>query len=145
MADADDTRPRGRSQSFLERAAIEAAAAMKNEYVDSQLVDEWCDDDGTLQAALLLHPGCRGDHATEAVSRARRPASSPSLRLCSLSITALSSCLPAPTHRPHRRAQECWTDNRPDASGVVPHAGVDCSKEVINATLTWLKLGGRRG
>lgn len=59
MADADDTRPRGRSQSFLERAAIEAAAAMKNEYVDASLVDEWCDDDGTLQAALLLHPGCR--------------------------------------------------------------------------------------
>ena len=58
--------------------------------------------------------------------------------------TALSSCLPAPAHRPHRCAQECWTDNRPDASGVVPHAGVDCSKEVINATLTWLKLGGRR-
>jgi len=26
----------------------------------------------------------------------------------------------------------------------VPHAGVDCSKEVINATLTWLKVGGRR-
>ena len=56
MADADDTRPRGRSQSFLERAAIEAAAAMKNEYVDSQLVDEWCDDDGTLQAALECSP-----------------------------------------------------------------------------------------
>ena len=70
MADADDTRPRGRSQSFLERAAIEAAAAMQNEYVDSQLVDDWYDEDGTLQAALLLHPGCRGEHATEAVSRA---------------------------------------------------------------------------
>ena len=26
----------------------------------------------------------------------------------------------------------------------MPHAGVDCSKEVINATLTWLKVGGRR-
>merc|ERR1711879_370487 len=39
---------------------------------------------------------------------------------------------------------ECWTDNSPDASGRVPHPGVDCSKEVENATLTWLQLGGRR-
>ena len=60
MADADDTRPRGRSQSFLERAAIEAAAAMKNEYVDSQLVDDWCDEDGTLQAALNADSACDG-------------------------------------------------------------------------------------
>ena len=67
------------------------------------------------------------------------------LRACT--GTELSSYLSAEAsraHLPYRRAQECWTDNRPDASGVVPHAGVDCSKEVINATLTWLKLGGRR-
>ena len=32
----------------------------------------------------------------------------------------------------------------PDASGNVPHPGVDCSAEVKNATQTWLEVGGRR-
>lgn len=39
---------------------------------------------------------------------------------------------------------ECWTDMHPDASGNIPHPGIDCSKEVTNATLTWLQVGGRR-
>eukprot|EP00729_Bicosta_minor_P002069 gene2069-18842_t len=39
---------------------------------------------------------------------------------------------------------ECWTDMHPDASGSIPHPGVDCSAEVKNATLTWLQIGGRR-
>ena len=39
---------------------------------------------------------------------------------------------------------ECWTDGHPDASGRVPHPGIDCSAQVTNATLTWLKSGGRR-
>ena len=43
------------------------------------------------------------------------------LRACT--GTELSSYLSAEApraHLPHCRAQECWTDNRPDASGVVP-------------------------
>jgi len=39
---------------------------------------------------------------------------------------------------------ECWTDGKPDASGSVPHPGIDCSAQVINATLAWLQVGGRR-
>lgn len=39
---------------------------------------------------------------------------------------------------------ECWSDGKPDASGQVPNPGVDCSKAVFNATVTWLQVGGRR-
>jgi hypothetical protein len=39
---------------------------------------------------------------------------------------------------------ECWTDGQPNAGGKVPHPGVDCGKQVANATLMWLQAGGRR-
>ena len=52
---------------------------------------------------------------------------------------------PKPTQHITPRTQrypECWSDGKPDSSGHI--GGVDCSKEVHNATVTWLNVGGRR-
>lgn len=74
--------------------------------------------------ALLLFPGLATLAVADSQGVPLKNAATPGLTmpLCGLGTGGYGNT----QEQPLGVYPECWTDNHPDASGAVPHPGVDC-------------------